>query len=104
MPTPNLPALPSESGGQVDLKPWIDGTHYWATIAKPIVDEPDFRFVHHQSSPSSTWSITHNLDGYPSVTVVDSAGSVFEGRVVYIDRDNIQVSFTAAFSGEAYLS
>jgi len=62
------------------------------------------RHIHTQTSPSATWSISHDLGGKPSVTVVDSADSVVVGDVVYIDNENITVEFTGAFSGRAYLT
>lgn len=57
-----------------------------------------------QVSPSSTWHINHNLDYYPNVTVVDSSGSDVVGSVSYVDRDNLVLTFGAAFGGKAYLS
>jgi hypothetical protein len=38
-----------------------------------------FRFEHEQLAAASTWTVTHNLDGHPAVTVVDSAGTVVDG-------------------------
>jgi hypothetical protein len=62
------------------------------------------RHVHTQASPSSTWTINHTLGGYPSVMVVDSASTVVIGEVLYISTTQVQVSFTAPFSGFAYLT
>jgi len=57
-----------------------------------------------QISPSKTWTITHNLGRYPSVTIVDSGGSVVMGDVGYITNNQLKVTFTSAFSGKAYLN
>ena len=62
------------------------------------------QYVHTQSVASDTWEITHDLDKYPSVTVVDSGGNVVVGDVRYIDTSNIVVTFRGAFSGVAYLN
>ncbi len=62
------------------------------------------RYIHMQGLPSATWNIAHNLDFYPSVTVVDSSNRVVYGDVQYTDTNNIIVTFNAAFSGQAYLS
>jgi hypothetical protein len=62
------------------------------------------RYIHTQASPSTSWSITHPLGGRPSVTVVDSAGTVVIGEVLYISNTQVTVSFTAPFSGYAYLT
>lgn len=62
----------------------------------------DKEFVYTQSTSSDVWMIQHNLNKYPSVTVVDSGNSVVTGEVVYIDKNNIQITFTSTFSGKAY--
>ena len=62
------------------------------------------RYVFNQASPSSTWNITHSLGGRPSVTVVDSAGTVVVGEVAYNSNTSVTVSFSAPFSGSAYLT
>ena len=61
-------------------------------------------YRHVQTAPAAIWSINHNLDKYPSVTVKDSAGTTVTGEVVYDDPDNLTITFSAAFSGEAYLN
>ena len=60
--------------------------------------------IHTQGSASATWNITHNLHFYPNVTVQDSAGNIVEGEIAYTNSDSLVVLFTAAFSGQAYLS
>lgn len=62
------------------------------------------RHVFNQNSPSATWLITHALGGFPSVTVVDSALTQVIGEVKYLSETQIQVDFTAPFSGKAYLT
>lgn len=62
------------------------------------------RHIHTQGSSSSTWVITHSLGGFPSVTVVDSANTQVIGEVQYDSNTQVTVSFTAAFSGFAYLT
>lgn len=61
-------------------------------------------YVHYQNLPASVWNIQHLLGFFPAVTVQDSAGTSVEGDVVYVDIDNIQITFTASFGGVAYLS
>lgn len=61
-------------------------------------------FVYSQSPASSEWTITHNLDKYPAVAVVDSAGNIVIGDIQYIDRNTVVITFKAAFSGKAYLN
>src|SRR4051794_35319013 len=61
-------------------------------------------YVFTQGSPSASWTITHNLGYYPAVTVVDSSGNEVEGSVQYLSINQVRVTFSAAFSGSAYLS
>ena len=65
---------------------------------------PGTTYVFEQNTPATTWTIVHNLGQYPSVTVVDSGGSVVIGAVDYIDTNTCVVSFTMAFGGRAYLN
>lgn len=64
----------------------------------------DKHYMHRQDSASATWIINHNLDKYPSVSVVDSAGNVVVGEIAYNNTNQLTVKFTAAFSGKAYLN
>jgi len=64
----------------------------------------DKNFVYTQNIPSSTWTILHNLNKYPSVSVVDSANTVVEGGITYVDLNTLTISFSAQFTGTAYLN
>lgn len=57
-----------------------------------------------QGVPDDVWTITHGLGYFPNVTVVDSTGSEVEGEVKYQSISVIILTFSAAFSGKAYLS
>ena len=61
-------------------------------------------YTHNQNVSSSTWTITHNLNCFPSVMVVDSAGSVVYGNIEYLDSNSLRLTFVAAFGGKAYLN
>jgi hypothetical protein len=61
-------------------------------------------YEHTQGVSSNSWTILHNLGFYPNVTVVDSAGTIYEGEITYTNTNSLTVSFSAAFSGKAYLS
>jgi len=62
------------------------------------------RHEHTQGQASTTWSITHTLGGKPQVTIVDSADTHVFGEVQYLSNTQLQVTFSAAFSGKAYLT
>lgn len=61
-------------------------------------------FVFEQGVASSVWEIQHNLNKYPSVSVVDSAGNEIIAEVRYSDLDNITITMTGAFKGRALLN
>lgn len=61
-------------------------------------------YVHDQAVPAATWIVTHNLNRYPSVTVVDSANTEVEGEVIYTSANVITLNFGSAFGGKAYLN
>ena len=61
-------------------------------------------FVFSQNQASNRWEIHHELKKYPSVTIVDSAGTVVIGNVQYVDENNVVCTFSAPFSGIAYLN
>lgn len=61
-------------------------------------------FVYTQNTPSSEWTIVHNLEFVPNITVVDTAGSVVEGDYSYPNENTIIATFIGGFAGKAYLS
>lgn len=67
------------------------------------VDAPE-TFVYEQKEPAATWTIKHNLNKYPSITVVDSAGTVVMGEYNFVDKTTITCTFSGAFSGICYLN
>ena len=61
-------------------------------------------FVFTQNAPATTWNIQHNLGKFPSVSVINFNNVLINGEVIYIDNNNIQLNFSAAFAGKAYLN
>lgn len=61
-------------------------------------------YTFNQATPSVTWSITHDLQRHPSVTIVDSSGNHIMGETFYQDNNNIILTFSAPFAGVAYLN
>lgn len=64
----------------------------------------DKNYLHIQSVASDEWLINHNLNKYPSVTVIDSAENIVVGEVEYLDLNNLKIKFTGGFSGKATLN
>jgi hypothetical protein len=61
-------------------------------------------YVHTQTVAASVWTIIHNLGKYPSVSIVDSANDEVIGEVRYTNTNQVVVTFSAAFSGKAFLN
>lgn len=80
---------------------WPDTPFFTAVTT---VTQQNERYIYTQGSPSATWTISHELGGRPSVTVVDTAGTVVIGEVTYNSNTQVTVNFTSAFSGFAYLT
>ena len=66
--------------------------------------EGDKTYVYTQGSASTSWLIYHNMGKFPSVTVIDSANSIVFGEVTYIDENTLEINFSGAFSGKAFLN
>lgn len=79
-----------------------DGSSPWSTLT--YVGGDDAHYAHEQAVASDTWTINHGLGKYPSVTIVDSAGDEVEGNVNHVGLNQTVVSFSAAFSGRAFLN
>ena len=79
----------------------ISGKTYGIVQGPSDVDK---NFVFTQGSASNTWTINHNLEKFPSVTVVDSADNVVVGHITYTNTNSLTVSFSSSFSGKAYIN
>lgn len=117
VPVPTLPSNP-EQGQLVALTDgrfmqYLDGV--WVNFAgggggflTQAAADVRYRFkgsyVFAQNTPSALWVINHNLSSKPAVTVEDSSHNIIEGDVRYVDDNNLTITFTAPFSGNAYLA
>lgn len=72
-------------------------------IAEQVLNKIN-TYVFDMATASDLWTIEHNLDKYPSVSVVDSGGNIVCGIVHYIDKNSLTVEFNGAFTGKAYLN
>lgn len=74
------------------------------TTSVATAGEGDKNYVHTQGSANTTWVITHNLGKFPAVQIVDSGGTVVIGTIVHNSANQLTATFSAAFSGKAYLN
>lgn len=110
-PTKLNVTVPSQTGGGtgnynlLTNKPSINGVELFGNVtSQQLGIVSDLTYVYKQLSPSATWSITHNLGKYPSVSVADSAGNTVIGEVNYVNENSLVVTFSAQFAGVAYLN
>jgi hypothetical protein len=61
-------------------------------------------YIHTQGPLSAVWTVSHSLNRFPSVTVVDSGNSVVIPDVHYDSANQITIMFGSATSGKAYLN
>ena len=111
---PTVPLLIEVSTFTLLPQPGISGIIYvtsdndeqfrWKSGVYVLLSPKDKNYVHDQGIPSQLWVISHNLNKFPSVCVVDSAKSMVVGQIDYIDLNNMEISFNSSFSGEAYLN
>ncbi len=80
-----------------DIQMNVDNHEYTISAVKKT-------YIHEQAMASAVWEINHNLNRYPSITVVDSAGDVVSCDPKYIDENNVRIEFSAEFGGKAYLN
>lgn len=76
----------------------------WLCYITDDMCDPSSTYTFEQGEAASTWYVTHNLNKYPSVTVVDSAGTTVDCTVIYINSNECELRFNAAFKGSAYLN
>lgn len=75
----------------------------WMIAEFGLVDAGDIYHLHVQSSPSTTWTITHNLNRPIMARVRDASGNNVIGEVADVNVDQATITFTIAISGEAII-
>ena len=78
--------------------------YYYISSLNLNTNNNDKNFIFNQGTPAATWNITHTLNKFPSVSVVDSAGTMWYPAITYNSTTSITLEFSAAFSGKAYLN
>tara|TARA_Y100001938_G_C8064372_1_gene419277 strand:- start:88 stop:342 length:255 start_codon:yes stop_codon:yes gene_type:complete len=81
-------------------------------IGREVMTAPilgNITYTHSQTSSSDTWVIKHNLGRFPSVTVIDTGGTVLTAAITYNSPNQLTVTFFSggsalATTGKAYLN
>lgn len=69
-----------------------------------VISAADANYIHTQGVAVTTWVINHPLNKRPSVSIVDSADTIIEADVQYINNSTVEINFSGATSGKAYLN
>lgn len=82
----------------------IKALHYYGLQVDVDGINTDKNYVFSQASAASTWAVQHNLNKFPSCTMVLSTGQQGYGDVTFIDENNLTITFASAESGKAYIN
>ena len=96
-----------QDGLEVQLEFNVNPVQFPISFLSPPAAAPesaDAFYEHTQGVANAVWVITHGLDKRPSVTVIASSGDEVEGHIEYDTDDQITLTFSAPFSGVAYLN
>ena len=91
-------------GGGSDIKDIIGNPLIGATNTDGVVYLTSQTYVHEQGIAADTWEITHNLNKFPTVVLVDSAGTTFGAAVTYNSSNKCTVQMNGATTGKAFLN
>jgi|21_taG_2_1085346.scaffolds.fasta_scaffold14407_3 hypothetical protein len=84
---------------------FIDEKRYLLSILTYDVSASnDKNFVFTQSTPSNSWVVTHNLNKYVAVSVVDSNDVEVYCSVDYDSLNTVTLTFSTPFSGKAFFN
>jgi hypothetical protein len=111
LPVPGQPNFVDIVIESVDAHGSILQDKFYAIAVYPGFVNPDIdpnvgdkNFVYTQAVASASWNVVHNLDKFPSVSIVDDDNNQVYGSVVYNTVNDLTITFTAPFSGKAYIN
>ena len=84
----------------------IKALHYYGIQidVDAIEGDKNYVFTEAVAVASATWTVQHNLNKFPSCTMVLSTGQQGYGDVTFIDQNNLTITFASAESGKAYIN
>lgn len=100
-----------EDGNKIFVKK-AETNIYSIPIAETGIDDDDLEstiegdkfFLFKQMESKDEWIINHKLKKYPSVSIIDSAGTNVIGEVTYLDENSLRINFSSIMSGKAFLN
>ncbi len=91
--------LQASTGSLIDTKDYFISLLTYASSSSG-----DKNFVYSQDVASATWVVNHNLNKYPSVSVVNSSTEVVYGDVDYNSLNQVTITFSGAHTGKAFFN
>ena len=61
-------------------------------------------FIFEQTISSAIWTISHNMNKFPGVTVILNNNLEVYGSKKYVDSNTIELTFSRPISGKVYLN
>lgn len=100
-----------EDGNKIFVKK-AETNIYSIPIVETGIDDDDLEstiegdkfFLFKQMESKDEWIINHKLKKYPSVSIIDSAGTNVTGEVTYLDENSLRINFSSIMSGKAFLN
>lgn len=100
-----------EDGNKIFVKK-AETNIYSIPIVETGIDDDDLEstiegdkfFLFKQMESKDEWIINHKLKKYPSVSIIDSAGTNVIGEVTYLDENSLRINFSSIMSGKAFLN
>lgn len=78
--------------------------YFISLLQYDAVNATDKNFVFTQNVPSALWVVTHNLNKYPAVSIVDSANTSVYSEIDYNSLNQVTLTFKSPFSGKAFFN
>lgn len=81
-----------------------DKSYLLSVIDFDVVDNSDKNYIHNQTVASSQWNVQHNLNKYPSVSVMLPSGHIGMADVTHINENNLTITFAGDETGKAIIN
>lgn len=80
----------------------MDSSGNVTDIEQPPVVIPT-PYTHFQAIASTIWTVNHMRNKKPGVTVQDTGGTDWDGKVHYVSLNQLTIEFSVAITGYAYI-
>lgn len=95
----NVTVIPVKTSGNLTAN-----DKYFLSLVDVGIGNVDGNFVYTQSTESQTWIVTHGLDKYASVTIVDIDKNIIHADVEYNSTNQVTINFSKPVRGSAYIN